>query len=489
MAMRIVDKSNIETKSKRTRNQAGYLVLPDCVIARAGILQYSDVTCEDGETVADGAIIYVMRPNSALKNCYKQFANLPLTLQHPDDDAVTPENAKNLTVGTLGSNPRYEEHDGVGCVICDIVVYDEEAQKEIENGNCVELSAGYETAFRKKRGVSDIGQPYEAEQFFLSPNHVALVERGRCGSECRVCDKKDEPLQQRIGVKQMAKKKQKCNFRYFLSVGDGDDVVELTEQQAEEMQAKEPDLEVEELDEDEVELEDVEVGGVDTDDSDMDKDDEDEEDVTDEDEDETNDEDEETCPNCGKDPCECDEEEDEEGDEEEDADKDEETDEDEEGTEELTFEVQFEDGAIGKMDKIAYEHVQRFLDVTKKGDRRGDSLSQVLALTSRASKIIGPKFDIETYTKGDSVDTEAIKRDVIRKAMPGVVVAGLRGHALDSLYKSAVKTYSKKKDSYENDLSKLCDVAPSIVSDKAGDKDMVSVAKKKFMARIHKKGE
>ena len=48
MAMRIVDKSNIETKSKRTRNQAGYLVLPDCVIARAGILQYSDVTCEDG---------------------------------------------------------------------------------------------------------------------------------------------------------------------------------------------------------------------------------------------------------------------------------------------------------------------------------------------------------------------------------------------------------------------------------------------------------
>ena len=88
----------------------------------------------------------------------------------------------------------------------------------------------------------------------------------------------------------MAKKKQKCNFRYFLSVGDGDDVVELTEQQAEEMQAKEPDLEVEELDEDEVELEDVEVGGVDTDDSDMDKDDEDEEDVADEDEDEANDE-------------------------------------------------------------------------------------------------------------------------------------------------------------------------------------------------------
>lgn len=487
MSMRIVDKSNIETKSKRTRNQAGYLVLPDCVIARAGILQYSDVTCEDGETVADGAIIYVMRPNSALKNCYKQFANLPLTLQHPDDDAVTPENAKNLTVGTLGSNPRYEERDGVGCIICDIVVYDEEAQKEIENGNCVELSAGYETAFRKKRGVSEIGQPYEAEQFFLSPNHVALVERGRCGSECRVCDKKEqEPLKQRIGVEQMAKKKTKATFRYFLSVGDGDDVVELTEEQANQMQEKDPDMEVEELDEDEVEFEDVDVAGVDTDDVDMDKEDEDEDqdDVTDEDEEDKTDEDEDVCPECGKEPCECDEDETEETETEETEDED-------EGGDELTFEVAFEDGAIGKMDKIAYEHVQRFIDVSKKGDRKADSLSKVLALTSRASKIIGPKFDIETYTKGDSVDTEAIKRDVIRKAMPGVVVTGLKGHALDSLYNSAVKTYSKKKDSYENDISKLCDVAPSIVSDKAGEKDMVSVARKNFIARIHKtkKGE
>ena len=488
MPIKIVDKHNIETKSKRTKNQAGYLVLPDCVIARAGILQYSDVTCEDGETVADGAIIYVMRPNSALKNCYKQFANLPLTLQHPDDDAVTPENAKGLTVGTLGSNPKYEERDGVGCVICDIVVYDEETQKQIESGNCVELSAGYETAFRKKRGVSDIGQTYEAEQFYLCPNHVALVERGRCGSECKVCDKKEEPLKHKIGVKDMAKKKTD-KFRYFLAVGDGDDVVELTEEQAKQMQEKEPDLEVEELDEDEVELEDVDVSGVDTDDADMDKDDEDEE--LDETEEEENDEEEDgTCPECGKEPCECDEDEETEETEEEteETEETEEEDEDEEGGEELTFEVQFEDGSIGKMDKVAYEHTQRFLDVAKKGDKKcGDSLSTVLALTSRASKIIGPKFDIETYTKGDSVDTEAIKRDVIRKAMPGVVVSGLRGHALDSLYKSAVKTYAKKKDSYEKDLSRLCDVAPSIVQDKAVGQDMVSVARKKFMERIHKK--
>lgn len=482
---KIVDRSNLETKSKRTHNQAGYLVLPDCVIARSGILQYSDVVCEDGEAVADGALIQVMRPVSALKECYRQFANLPLTLEHPDDDAVTPENAKTLTVGCLGSDPRYEEKNGVGYVICDIVVYDEEAQKSIENGEFTELSAGYETAFRKKRGVSPIGQPYEAEQFLLSPNHVALVQRGRCGSECKVCDSKsNKPT---TGVQRMAKKK-KSQFRYFLSVGDNDEVVELTPEQAEEIMGKDPDLEVEELDEDEVELEDTDVAGVDTDDADLDKDDEGEE----------------TCPECGKSPCECEADEDEdeadEGEEDPDAkpveDEDEdkagededEADEGKEDEEDLTFEVAFEDGTVGKMDKVAYEHVQRFLEVSKKGDRRGDSLSKVLALTSRASKILGSNFDIETYTRGDSVDTEAIKRDVIRKTMPGVVVRGLRGTALDSLYRSACRTFSKKQDSFKQDLASLCSVEPSIVdkADKAPT-DMVSSAKANFLKRIHNK--
>ena len=283
----------------------------------------------------------------------------------------------------------------------------------------------------------------------------------------------------------MAKKK-KSQFRYFLSVGDNDEVVELTPEQAEEIMGKDPDLEVEELDEDEVEFEDTDVAGVDTDDADLDKDDEGEE----------------TCPECGESPCECEADEDEADEDEEDPDAkpaedededkagedEDEADEGEEDEEDLTFEVAFEDGTVGKMDKVAYEHVQRFLEVSKKGDRRGDSLSKVLALTSRASKILGSNFDIETYTRGDSVDTEAIKRDVIRKTMPGVVVRGLRGTALDSLYRSACRTFSKKQDSFKQDLASLCSVEPSIVdkADKAPT-DMVSSAKANFLKRIHNK--
>lgn len=291
------------------------------------------------------------------------------------------------------------------------------------------------------------------------------------------------------------KNKKKSQFRYFLPVGDSDEVVELSEKQAEEMMEKDPDLEVEELNEEDVELEDTDVAGVDTEDADLDKGDE------------------EPCEKCGKSPCECDEDEadededpeskkededeaDEDEDEAADEDEDEEADEDgekddEDGEEEdLTFEVAFEDGAVGKMDKVAYDHVQRFLEISKRGDRRGDSLAKVLSLTSRASKILGDKFDIATYTRGDSVDVDSIKRDVVRKVMPGVVVRGLRGTALDSLFNSAVRTHSRKKDSYEQDIASLCNVSESIVN-KADSKksDMVSTARGNFLRRLNNKSK
>ena len=476
--MKIVDRYQIDSKSKRTHNQAGYLVLPDCVIARSGILQYSDVVCEDGATVADGALISVNRPASALKECYKQFANLPLTLEHPDDDAVTPENAKSLTVGCLGSNPKYVEKNGIGYIICDIVVYDEDAQKEIEDGEYTELSAGYETAFRQKRGVSPIGQPYEAEQFLLSPNHVALVQKGRCGSECKVCDKSPNNLNQ-IGERKMAKAKKNSKFRYFLPVGDADEVVELTPEQAEGMIEADPELEVEELDEEEVELEDTEIAGVDTDDPELEKEDEDEE-ILDETTGETLDEDEE-----GDDEDEDEDfEETEEVEETEDIEKTE-----DEGEEELTFEVQFDDGSVGKMDKVAYDHVQRYLEVQKTGDRRGDSLSQVLNLTSKAGKILGPKFDIEKFTRGDSVDTSAIKRAIVRKMMPGVVVSGLKRTALDSLYQSACKTFERKKSGFASDIESLCNVEQSVVAKDSKPQSKVDVARANFLNRIHNKNK
>ena len=458
----IVDTNSFKKSgTKRYRNQAGYLVLPDCCIARSGVLQYSDVVCEDGDTVANGDLIPVSRPISALKNCYKQFADLPVTLRHPDDDAITPENAKGLTVGVTGSSPRFVEKDGLGYIYCDIIVYDEESQQKIEEGEYTELSAGYETAFRNKRGVTEFGRPYEAEQFLLSPNHVALVEQGRCGSDCKVCDGKESKRKQGDG--RMARKKIKKSFRYFLSVGDGDEVVELTPEQAESMQEKDPNIEVEELDEEDVELEDTNIPGVETEET--------EEEVEDEEDEETEETEEEV--------------------EDEETEETEEEVEDEED-EDLTFEVRFEDGSVGRMDKTAYEHCKRLTEVAKGDSRRGDSIGKVFAVSAQAAKILGSSFDIGTFAKGDSINIDGIKRAVVKKMMPGVVTRGLKTAALDSLYNSACKTHSLKKDDFNTDIKNLCDVEESVVvrsKDGAEGKDMVGAAKQRFLNRLHGKNK
>lgn len=252
----------------------------------------------------------------------------------------------------------------------------------------------------------------------------------------------------------MARKKIKKSFRYFLSVGDGDEVVELTPEQAESMQEKDPNIEVEELDEEDVELEDTNIPGVETEET--------EEEVEDEEEDD------------------------------EDEEAEEETEVEEDEGKDLTFEVRFEDGSVGRMDKTAYEHCKRLTEVAKGDSRRGDSIGKVFAVSAQAAKILGSSFDIGTFAKGDNVDIDGIKRAVVKKMMPGVVTRGLKTAALDSLYNSACKTHSSKKDDFNTDIKNLCDVEESVVvrsKDGAEGKDMVGAAKQRFLNRLHGKNK
>lgn len=439
--------------SKRYRNQAGYLVLPDCKIACSGILQYSNVKGQDGKLVCNGELINVYRPPAALKGCLNQYSGLPLTTNHPAGQEVNPNIAKGLTVGALGTNPQYTEEGGKAFIVCDIIVYDADAQEKIENGELVELSAGYATAFRAVRGEYN-GEAYEAEQFLLEPNHVALVEAGRCGSECRVCDNKDFNPEINKGEKRMqVKKTKRVSYRYFMPVGDAGEVVELTEEQANSMIEKDPEVEVEELDENEVKLEEevkdidnedeeIEVAGVETDpDEDNDDDDEDTKVEVEEDEEEN----------------------------------------------EMVFQVQFDDGTIGKMDKVAYEHCQRLMEVNKRGDKKETSFAQGMVLTSCAREVLGSDFKIEKYVKGDNVDTGAIKSAVVRKVYPNIVIKGVKADALDALYRSAYETFTKNRNEYHNDLSALCDVPRTVAAGDASDETIASKARKAFLDRLHGK--
>lgn len=402
--------------SKRYTNQAGFLVLPDCVIARSGILEYGDVETETGDLIANGDVIPVYRPKSAIEACVSQFANLPLTLGHPDEQKVDPENAKQVVVGAIGSKPRIEERNGQDYIIADIIIYDRDAIESVQQGDFTELSAGYETAFSGRRGQEN-GQPYEAVQFLLVPNHVALVRQGRCGSECKVCDESVFGHKQTKKEAEMKKK----HYRYLLQVKDGMDPVELTEEQAEEM-IKDEGNEVVELTEEEA----AKLDGCGK------KDEEEFEETKETEEFEDTEETEETAKT------------------EEDEDDDVET----ETTSDFVYEVEFDDGTTGKMDENTYKHLTRYLDVQKKGDAM-QQVARMTVLTAQANRILGDAFDVSTYVKGDAIDIDHIKKDVIRKVMPSLVVKNLRGDALEHIYKTAIDSFDSNKARWNEEITNL----------------------------------
>jgi hypothetical protein len=453
--------------SKRELHPAGYLRLPDSIIARSGVLRYDGVICEDGTIVNDGAVITVYRPPAALRECVQYFNNLPLTKKHPEENAVDPTMVRGVQVGSLGSNARALDgaelrklllkqgrdvngiDDKETYIIADIMVHDKDAIDEVQAGNFEQLSAGYETAYRQKRGVTPSGQAYEAEQFYLMPNHTALVENGRCGSECRVCDHEDIKSQKENKMKRLTNSA-KGIFRYFLAKNDsGDDVTEIDEEVFNQLK-DEPGTEVEEMDEDEVVIEENKVPGVETEELDE----------------------EGVCETCGKsnEECNCppvktDEElaaeAKAEGEPEQKEIEEQKTDDGD------IFEVQLDDGTIGKMDQSAYDYFSRYMEVQKKGDSMEQNTGMIMKLSATASRVLGESYAVDSYINKDGkFDARGLKLAVIGKVMPNIVTRTLKNdEAIDNLFNTAVETSKKNKTDWKADMANLVSAKSPLVTD------------------------
>lgn len=449
-----------EKITKRKMHPAGYMILPDCIIARSGILRYSDVMCEDGSMVADGAAVAVYRPPEALKKCVAHFNGLPLTTNHPAENAVDPNTVKQVIVGVVGTNARIKELDNDEvAIVADIIVHDKDAIADLNNGSNEELSAGYETSYKNKRGKTQSGEAYEAIQFYLMPNHVALVESGRCGSECRVCDH-DENTNSQKEKNMKVKKAARGMFRYFLA-GDSasDEVTEITKTVFDQLEQQEG-AEVEELDEDEVVLEESAVA--------------ENEDIIEKLEDIIEEHEEDT-----------DDEELEEEDIEEDVDEDEEL--AEAGTEEI-FEVELDNGKVGKMDKVAYEYFKRYMEVQKKADSGENSAASILALAATATRVLGSKFAVDSYIRNGKFSAKRLKLDVIKKQMPEIVVTSLKSdEAINNLFETAVASNLRNVTDWKADMMNLADAKQTATDQKP--QSPVEIARAKRLRIINRKGE
>lgn len=164
-------------EARRTRD--GYLVA-DVRMARTGIYEYAGF--ELGDSSRD--IVRVYRPAEEVfdQEAMGSFAHRPVTNDHPPQQ-VTADNWKTFAIGQIGGDVA---RDGE-FVRVPMIVMDAAGISAFEDGKR-ELSAGYVCDLDWTPGTAPDGSDYDAIQRNIRGNHLALVDRGRAGSACRIGD-------------------------------------------------------------------------------------------------------------------------------------------------------------------------------------------------------------------------------------------------------------------------------------------------------------
>jgi hypothetical protein len=160
-------------------NAAGCLVVTDTIIARCGdqVYHFSEVPLDpddDGFVRVSRDESEVFRPESVAS-----FEGVPLTDDHPQVE-VTPQNYRQLAVGHIQHVRRGSGADS-DCLVADLVIFDPDVIDKVRNKRKLALSAGYDAYYEHvSRG--------RGAQRRIIANHVALVDEGRCGARCSICD-------------------------------------------------------------------------------------------------------------------------------------------------------------------------------------------------------------------------------------------------------------------------------------------------------------
>jgi hypothetical protein len=171
----------------------GYLLCRNCPVARIGKMIYLPSEVGDvGVTVdSDGFITVDRFPEDVFSDSFLDSLNLkPVTNDHPAVD-VDPSNYKNFSVG-VGTNPRRGEGELSDYLLMDLLIQDGEVISLIHDGK-VEISLGY------RCDIVPTDDPFIGKQVNLIGNHIAVVEKGRCGPNCKIVDSQEKILAKEEG--------------------------------------------------------------------------------------------------------------------------------------------------------------------------------------------------------------------------------------------------------------------------------------------------
>jgi uncharacterized protein len=169
-------------KSKREWTPEGFLRCRDVGIARTGTLVYgpNEVPIDPGK---DGIVLIsrdaedVFSPESM-----SSFEDKPLVNDHPRAGIkVDAANWRSLAVGDVRNVRRGDGLElDAETLYADVIVKDAQAIQDILDGK-IEVSAGYDAEYEQL-------EPGRGRQHDIIGNHVALVDKGRCGPRCAIGD-------------------------------------------------------------------------------------------------------------------------------------------------------------------------------------------------------------------------------------------------------------------------------------------------------------
>jgi uncharacterized protein len=172
--------------SSRTINDEGHLVVSKPRLSRTGIQEY--YAYELGLTDRDPhSVIRLYRPPEEVfsDTSIASIVNLPITDDHPPE-LLHAGSDKALIKGRLSDTVTPE---GLFLVADSATITDKALVAKIESGKS-ELSMGYIGQIDFTPGETPDKELYDAINHSIVGNHVAVVDRGRCGPSCRLTDKK-----------------------------------------------------------------------------------------------------------------------------------------------------------------------------------------------------------------------------------------------------------------------------------------------------------
>jgi len=169
----VTDREDLPTGVLRARidETTGFLHVRDSKIARSGTLRYSDGEREWME----------YRSDSTIERAADSFGGVVFTKDHPPV-LVTADNVSRYQAGHVGSVRK----DGAFLVADEIVITRRDAIERAQQPGGWELSIGFLTDVVRQDGESPQGDAYQYIQTNLEGNHLAGVDEGRAGPECRL---------------------------------------------------------------------------------------------------------------------------------------------------------------------------------------------------------------------------------------------------------------------------------------------------------------